>query len=159
MARPQRGLGGGRHPQPPVAIEVGGGDGFDIYARPRGLDAGYSDMPGRQSHALGPPHRRAARTSSRRDRSRRSGERLRFNWNTGLAIDPFEPGTIYYGSQYVHRSTDRGDSWTVISPDLTTNNPEWQQQATTGGLTPDVTGAENFTTHPRHRPEPGRSAA
>jgi hypothetical protein len=73
-------------------------------------------------------------------------EKLRFNWNAGLAIDPFAPGTIYYGSQYVHKSTDRGASWTVISPDLTTDNAEWQQQAKSGGLTPDVTAAENFTT-------------
>ena len=61
-------------------------------------------------------------------------------------IDPFEPGTLYFGSQYVHRSTDRGETWTVISPDLTTNNPEWQHQAESGGLTLDVSGAENFTT-------------
>src|SRR5687768_9203814 len=72
-------------------------------------------------------------------------DRLRFNWNTGIAQDPFEPGTIYYGSQYVHKSTDRGESWTVISPDLTTDKPEWQTRDT-GGITPDVTGAENFTT-------------
>jgi hypothetical protein len=73
-------------------------------------------------------------------------ERLRFNWNAGFAVDPFEPGTIYYGSQYLHKSTDRGDTWTAISPDLTSNNPEWQKQGESGGLTPDVTGAENFTT-------------
>ena len=71
---------------------------------------------------------------------------LRFNWNAGLAQDPFEPGTIYYGSQYVHKSTDRGASWTVISPDLTTDNPEWQQQKKSGGLTLDVSAAENLTT-------------
>jgi photosystem II stability/assembly factor-like uncharacterized protein len=73
------------------------------------------------------------------------GQKLRFNWNAGLAVDP-EDGTIYYGSQYVHKSTDHGDSWTIISPDLTTNKPEWQKQAQSGGLTLDVTGAENFTT-------------
>ena len=69
----------------------------------------------------------------------------RFNWNAGIEQDPFDDDTIYFGSQYVHKSTDRGDTWTEISPDLTTDNPEWQQQYDSGGLTPDVTGAENFT--------------
>jgi hypothetical protein len=63
-----------------------------------------------------------------------------------MAADPFDPNTLYYGSQYVHKSTNRGDSWTVVSPDLTTNRKEWQQQNKTGGITPDVTAAENFTT-------------
>jgi len=70
---------------------------------------------------------------------------LRFNWNAGLGQDPFEADTIYYGSQFVHRSRDRGESWEIISPDLTSDNAEWQKQAQSGGLTPDVTGAENFT--------------
>jgi hypothetical protein len=72
--------------------------------------------------------------------------RLRFNWNAGLALDPFDDDTIYYGSQFVHRSPDRGLSWEAISADLTTNNPDWQKQDESGGLTLDVTGAENFTT-------------
>ncbi|HEV2130235.1 MAG TPA: hypothetical protein VGR27_04005, partial [Longimicrobiaceae bacterium] len=71
---------------------------------------------------------------------------LRFNWNAGIAIDPFDPRTIYYGSQFVHMSPDRGDTWRILSPDLTTNRKEWQEQAKSGGLTLDVTAAENFTT-------------
>jgi photosystem II stability/assembly factor-like uncharacterized protein len=70
----------------------------------------------------------------------------RFNWNTGLATDPFDAGTLYIGSQFLYMSTDRGESWAAISPDLTSNNPEWQKQAESGGLTPDVSNAENFTT-------------
>ena len=78
--------------------------------------------------------------------SETEGTWLRFNFVGGLALDPFAPGTLYYGSQLVHKSTDRGESWTAISPDLTTNNPEWQHQAESGGLTPDAGGAESFTT-------------
>ncbi|MHB9002433.1 MAG: WD40/YVTN/BNR-like repeat-containing protein, partial [Thermoanaerobaculia bacterium] len=69
-----------------------------------------------------------------------------FNWNTAIAIDPFDSNTVYYGSQFLHKSTNRGDDWTIISPDLTTNNPAWQHQSKSGGLTFDATGAENFTT-------------
>jgi photosystem II stability/assembly factor-like uncharacterized protein len=73
-------------------------------------------------------------------------EKLRFNWNAALAQDPFDNNTIYFGSQYVHKSTDRGDTWTRISPDLTTNDPEKQKQDQSGGLTIDATGAENYCT-------------
>jgi len=71
---------------------------------------------------------------------------LRFNWNAAIAPDPFNPDGVYFGSQYVHKSSDRGETWTTISPDLTTNRKDWQNQAKSGGLTLDVTGAENFTT-------------
>ncbi|MDG5492189.1 hypothetical protein [Psychroserpens sp. SPM9] len=72
--------------------------------------------------------------------------KLRFNWNSAINIDPFNNSTIYFGSQFVHKSTDKGDTWTVISPDLTTNDPEKQKQSESGGLTMDATGAENHTT-------------
>ncbi|MEZ4796504.1 MAG: hypothetical protein R2785_04980 [Flavobacteriaceae bacterium] len=71
---------------------------------------------------------------------------LRFNWNSAINIDPFNNSTVYFGSQFVHKSTDKGDTWTVISPDLTTNDPEKQKQSESGGLTMDATGAENHTT-------------
>ena len=72
--------------------------------------------------------------------------KLRFNWNAGIAQDPFDASTIYYGSQYLHKSVDRGNSWQIISPDLTTNDTTKQEQRESGGLTYDVTAAENFTT-------------
>jgi ligand-binding sensor domain-containing protein len=53
---------------------------------------------------------------------------------------------LYFGSQFVHKSIDKGDTWTVISQDLTTNDPEKQKQSESGGLTMDATGAENHTT-------------
>ncbi|APG59750.1 WD40/YVTN/BNR-like repeat-containing protein [Christiangramia salexigens] len=71
---------------------------------------------------------------------------LRFNWNSAINIDPFDNNTIYFGSQFVHKSTDKGLTWEIISPDLTTNDPEKQKQGESGGLTMDATGAENFTT-------------
>lgn len=48
-----------------------------------------------------------------------AGIEYRYPWTPALAISPFPPHAIYQGSQYVHRSADRGMSWTVISPDLT----------------------------------------
>ena len=79
---------------------------------------------------------------------------LRFNWNAAIAQDPFDNSTIYFGSQFVHKSTDKGDSWDVISPDLTTNDPAKQKQNESGGLTIDATGAENHTTILAIEPSP-----
>ena len=44
---------------------------------------------------------------------------LRFNWDSPILISPHSPSRLYYASQYVWRSDDRGDSWKRISPDLT----------------------------------------
>jgi len=71
---------------------------------------------------------------------------LRFNWNAAINLDPFNNSTVYFGSQFVHKSTDKGNTWDIISPDLTTNNPEKQKQRDSGGLTIDATGAENHCT-------------
>ena len=71
---------------------------------------------------------------------------LRFNWNAAINIDPNENNTIYFGSQFVHKSTDKGETWSIISSDLTTNNPEKLNQHNSGGLTMDATGAENHCT-------------
>ncbi len=61
--------------------------------------------------------------------------RYRFQWTFPVAISPHDHTRIYAGSQHVHQTTDGGHSWTVISPDLTTNDKSKQQK--TGGLTPD----------------------
>lgn len=123
--------------------KVGGGDGFDTLPDPADSTTGYAMS---QAGFLMRWNLRNGEVKSIRPPAPDPAERLRFNWNAGIAVDPFEPGTLYYGSQYLHKSTDRGETWTVISPDLTSDRPEWQRQAQSGGLTPDVTGAENFTT-------------
>lgn len=82
------------------------------------------------------------------------GKPLRFNWNAAIAADPFAADALYFGSQYLHHSTDRGQSWSILSPDLTTNDPSKQKQAESGGLTIDATQAENFTTITAIGPSP-----
>lgn len=75
------------------------------------------------------------------------GDKLRFNWNAAIAANPFNDKSIYFGSQYLHVSYDRGDNWEIISPDLTTNDTLKQKANISGGnLTYDATGAENYTT-------------
>jgi photosystem II stability/assembly factor-like uncharacterized protein len=50
-------------------------------------------------------------------------KQYRFHWNAPILLAPDDPDTLYVASQFVHRSTDEGQSWTVISPDLTRSDP------------------------------------
>ncbi len=70
---------------------------------------------------------------------------LRYNWNAAFALKPNTDCGLYYGSQFVHYSMDCGESWQIISPDLTTNDTSKQHQDISGGLTIDATNAENNT--------------
>jgi hypothetical protein len=73
-------------------------------------------------------------------------EKLRFNWNTPIALSPNEKGTLFIGSQFLFRSHDQGLTWDRISPDLTTNDPVRQRQEQSGGITVDNSSAEMNTT-------------
>jgi hypothetical protein len=61
--------------------------------------------------------------------------KYRFQWTFPIAISPHDHKRIYVGSQYVHMTTDGGQSWTIISPDLTTDDQSKQER--TGGITQD----------------------
>jgi photosystem II stability/assembly factor-like uncharacterized protein len=122
--------------------EISFGDGFDVVPDPGDARYGYSMWQG------GNLLRYDQHTGDIKYIRPVDPEEvtLRFNWNAGIAVDPFDPQTIYYGSQFLHKSSNRGDTWEIISPDLTSNDPEKQKQLESGGLTYDVTQAENFTT-------------
>ncbi len=64
--------------------------------------------------------------------------KYRCHWTPPLAIDPFEHNTVYYGCQVIFRTTDAGQSWKVISPDLSTGNPKYIQNS--GGIVGDNLG-------------------
>jgi photosystem II stability/assembly factor-like uncharacterized protein len=66
--------------------------------------------------------------------------KYRFNWTMPLTISPHDRNTVYVGSQHVHRTTNGGQSWEVISPDLSLNDKSRQQFS--GGLTGDNIGVE-----------------
>lgn len=123
--------------------EISFGDGFDVLPDPNnhrfGISASqegsaviYDRLTG-NNEGIQPTHPERE-------------EKLRFNWNAAMNRDPFNPNTLYFGSQFVHKSIDGGQTWRIISKDLTTNNPEYQKQGESGGLTMDATGAENYCT-------------
>jgi photosystem II stability/assembly factor-like uncharacterized protein len=70
---------------------------------------------------------------------------LRFQRVSPMEVSPHEPNTVYYGSQFVHRTRDGGITWETISPDLTLNPPERQQAPSGEPITIDVTGEEYFS--------------
>ncbi len=57
--------------------------------------------------------------------------KYRFNWNAPIVLSPHDHNTVYFGSNVVFKSTDFGKTWTAISPDLTTNDPEKQKSVGT----------------------------
>jgi photosystem II stability/assembly factor-like uncharacterized protein len=69
--------------------------------------------------------------------------KYRFSWTSPLAFDPFQPYTLYSGSQYLLKTTDGGRSWSEISPDLTRNDKS-KQQLSGGPITLDNVGAEYY---------------
>jgi hypothetical protein len=72
--------------------------------------------------------------------------KLRFNWNAAMTTSKHNPDRLLIGSQFLHVSNDMGNSWTKISPDLTTNDKTKQNQVESGGLSADNSGAENHCT-------------
>jgi photosystem II stability/assembly factor-like uncharacterized protein len=120
-----------------------GGDGFDVVPDPENPNTVYAMS---QGGYLGSYNITTGQSQSLRPPAADMVTRLRFNWNAGLAIDPLNAGTIYYGSQFLHKSNNKGLTWEIISPDLTTDNKQQQRQDENGGLTIDITGAENYNT-------------
>ncbi|GAB1444709.1 hypothetical protein MASR2M41_03320 [Flammeovirgaceae bacterium] len=119
------------------------GDGFDMAPDPDNNRYGYGMS---QEGFVGRWDRETGYSKNIRPSHPDADMKLRFNWNSAFAQDPFDNSTIYFGSQFVHKSTNKGDTWEIISKDLTTNDPEKQKQYESGGLTMDATGAENHCT-------------
>ena len=69
----------------------------------------------------------------------------RFNWTSPLVISPHDPNTLYEGAEMLFKSTDQGQSWSPISPDLTRNDKS-KQKASGGPITLDITSVEYYDT-------------
>ena len=122
---------------------VGQGDGFRVLKHPT-KPVIYSEMQGAENVWRIDTERNLIKTIQ--PQPTKEAEKLRFNWNAPMAISAHQPDRFYMGSQFLHKSEDMGDSWEIISPDLTTNDPAKQNQEASGGLSVDNSGAENHTT-------------
>jgi len=130
--------------------EVLFGDGFDVMPKAGNSRYGYAMYQGGNLHTY---DKKTGLTQKIMPISKDSIP-LRFNWNAPMAQNPQNPCGIYYGSQFLHKSLDCGQSWQIISPDLTTNDTTKQNQVNSGGLTIDATKAENYTTIVSIAPSP-----
>lgn len=122
---------------------IGGGDGFRVLKHPT-KNIIYSEMQGAENVWRYDVDNKLIKTIQPLQTD--ATPKLRFNWNAPMAISHHQPDRFYMGSQFLHRSNDMGDTWTIISPDLTTNDITKQQQSDSGGLSMDNSGAENHTT-------------
>jgi photosystem II stability/assembly factor-like uncharacterized protein len=122
---------------------VGYGDGFRVLKHPT-KNIIYSEMQGAENVWRYDVDKN--RTKTVQPLAKKGDAGLRFNWNAPMAVSSHVHDRFYMGSQFVHRSDDMGDSWEIISPDLTTNDKTKQDQSKSGGLSVDNSGAENHTT-------------
>ena len=122
---------------------IGGGDGFRVLKHPT-KNIIYSEMQGAENVWRYDAENKLVKTIQ--PLPQKGHDDLRFNWNAPMAVSTHQPDRFYMGSQYLHKSEDMGDTWTIISPDLTTNDAAKQNQEDSGGLSMDNSGAENHTT-------------
>ena len=120
-------------------MELGSDDGFTILVDPVEASRGYAVAPG------GNLVRFDIRTGERKAIRPWAPDiaELRFNRDTPIALDPHEAEGIYFGSQFVHRSGNRGGTWQIISGDLTANDPAGRREdrrdaSDAGGFGPDA---------------------
>ena len=126
------------------AQNLNGGDGFHVAVDKTESEWVYSESQG------GATARLNRKTGARKSiRPILQGETLRFNWSTPFSLSPHDNKTIYIGANRLMKSTDRGDTWKAISPDLTTMSP---RKIKSGELSKrlsiniESTGAENHCT-------------
>jgi len=127
--------------------EAGGGESGFVVPDPRNPNIIYSDAENqyarfdtlsRQSQNISPdPIDNSGHPASELDH--------RFNWTAPLMISLHDPDAIYAASEVLWKSTDRGMSWKIISPDLTRND-KTKQSASGGPLTKDITSVEYYDT-------------
>jgi photosystem II stability/assembly factor-like uncharacterized protein len=126
---------------------AGGGESGFVVPDPRNSDIIYSDAE--NQYARFNVHSQQSQNISPDpiDNSGHPASELehRFNWTSPLMLSPHDPDAIYAASEVLWKSTDRGMSWRIISPDLTRND-KTKQTASGGPLTKDITSVEYYDT-------------
>ncbi len=126
---------------------VSGGDGFHVVnhldhpelylSESQGGGIVRTDLRTREQQDVSPQPKR-------NDGGPVSELKYRFNWNAPIVPSPHDKNTVYFGSNVVFKTTDFGKTWTAISPDLSTNDPE--KQKSVGTIWTENTTAEYHCT-------------
>ncbi len=133
----------------PGGVRVGdwkavyGGDGFWVVPDPSDPNIAYAESQGGDVNRI---DLRTIKSMSIKPEQKEGEDKLRWNWNTPIAVGAKNTKNLYVGAQYLYKSTDQGRNWTRISPDLSTNDKKKQEQENSGGLSADNTSAENHCT-------------
>ena len=120
-----------------------GGDGFYTIPHPTDKDVVYTEY---QEGNMVRYNKVTGQAKDIKPYEQPGDDKFRYNWNTPIHISPNNPERMYFASQYLFKTENRGDSWTRISDDLTTNDPAKQNQKKSGGLSIDNSSAENHCT-------------
>lgn len=119
-------------------IMVGGGDGFYVQVKP---DDPHTIFANSQMNGLYRYNLNILKGKTIKPLASQEKPPYRFNWNSPIHISPHDPNVVYTGGNYLFKSEDGGHSWEIISPDLTTNDP--QKQLDSGGpISKENSGAE-----------------
>jgi len=145
---PQGGPGGSGGGADQVFYSVGGGESGYIASDPRRPDiffaGSYGGLITRLDRRTG--QERAVNPYPDNPMGYASADITeRFQWTFPIVLAPTDPGTLYVGSQHVWKSTNEGQSWTRISPDLTRHDPK-TMGSSGGPITKDNTGVETYAT-------------
>jgi hypothetical protein len=123
-------------------VRVGGGDGFYVKVDPSDPSILYVESQDGSVQRLHTDRfeRRVIRPEPP------EGERYRFNWNSPIVISAHDPRTIYYGGNRLFGSRDRGDTWTLVTPDLT-NGVERDKLAILGKTAKEMLSRNDGVVH------------
>ncbi|HYM82319.1 MAG TPA: hypothetical protein VEY91_13025 [Candidatus Limnocylindria bacterium] len=106
---------------------LGGGDGFHVAVDPTDPDLVYFESQGGYLQRM---HLGTGRVRFLRPSNREGEARFRFNWNAPFQISPHDPTQLWIGGNHLFRLNDRGETWEIASPDLTTQDA---RKMVTGG--------------------------
>jgi photosystem II stability/assembly factor-like uncharacterized protein len=132
-----------------VPYSVGGGESGHIAVDPRDYNIVYAGNYGgslsRIDRKFGTSDNVKVYADSQTGQ-RAADMKYRSQWNAPIKISLHDPDVVYTTSQHVHRTTNGGHDWTVVSPDLTRNDKRRQQYSGGEGITRDNTGVEVYGT-------------
>ena len=121
---------------------LSGGDGFFVQPDPKDPNTVYSNS---QANGIVRFDRRINQAKGVRPEASLFEPPYRYNWNSPIHLSPHDSRVVYCGAQFLLRSPDRGMTWEIRSPDLTTNDPE-KMKDSGGPITPDNSSAESHCT-------------
>lgn len=134
----------------PDWVTFSGGDGFFavpdlsspwlVYSASQGGNIVLTDLRTGEERSIHPYPKRVGSAGDAI-----ADHKYRFNWNAPIALSPLDPKTVYFGGNVVFKTTNYGQSWEVISPDLSTNDKA-KQKSSGGPVVVDNTAAEFHST-------------